>query len=239
VSEQILSPDGKFVWSGKEWIPLTPSITNNNYVKDSVVMGGIVNQTTIHVENNEQAKVENYLKLMHESYISGNMLQGQMYHQKALEIDYTATRRIYDSKYNFLINNLRYKEMQKILAISRNQKSFVQDVHICLGYWTMIQGLYVEIKKDNSSNHIMQALKIMVEFIELWFEVQITQNHMKVEQYLHLEYTSIQQGDLGNAILKNALQVRKTAAFESLFWPAVFCIGSVGFLIFILIVIGS
>ena len=237
MSEQILSPDGKFVWSGEEWIPITPSITNNNYVKDSVVMGGILNQTTIHVENNEQAKVENYLKLMHESYISGNMLQGQMYYQKAIEIDYTATRRIYDSKYNFLINNLRCKEMQKILAISKNLISFAQDAHICLGYWTIIQGLYVEIKKDNSSNHIMKALKIMVKFIELWFDVQITQNNMKIEQYLFLEYRSIQQGVLGNAILKNALQVRKTKQKDSLFWPAVFCLGSVVFLIFILIAI--
>ena len=61
MSEPIFSPDGKFMWSGFEWIPSPPKtsilpeasiVTQPGDIRDSVVMGNVNRQITNNVTNN-------------------------------------------------------------------------------------------------------------------------------------------------------------------------------------------
>ena len=55
MSEPVLSPDGKFMWTGKEWVPAPPSSEGNNIsMHDSVIGGDVVSNTVI---NNDPTAV--------------------------------------------------------------------------------------------------------------------------------------------------------------------------------------
>ncbi|MDB9835213.1 hypothetical protein OAC38_04190 [Candidatus Poseidoniaceae archaeon] len=55
MSDRMLSPDGKFMWTGTEWIPAPPSSEGNQInMQDSVMSGDIVSNTVI---NNDPAVV--------------------------------------------------------------------------------------------------------------------------------------------------------------------------------------
>tara|TARA_B100000767_G_C19717901_1_gene515803 strand:+ start:324 stop:1442 length:1119 start_codon:yes stop_codon:yes gene_type:complete len=41
MEEPIISPDGKYMWTGSEWIPSPPSDDEGVQIQDSVVMGGV------------------------------------------------------------------------------------------------------------------------------------------------------------------------------------------------------
>ncbi|MBS83930.1 MAG: hypothetical protein CMA90_02085 [Euryarchaeota archaeon] len=56
MTERVLSPDGKFMWTGSEWIPAPPTGGNNIEMKDSVIGGDVVSNTTIN--NDPQAVTE-------------------------------------------------------------------------------------------------------------------------------------------------------------------------------------
>jgi hypothetical protein len=55
MSDLMLSPDGKFMWTGNEWIPAPPSSEGNKInMQDSVIGGDLVSNTVI---NNDPAAV--------------------------------------------------------------------------------------------------------------------------------------------------------------------------------------
>jgi len=54
MSEPVMSPDGKFMWTGDEWVPTPPSEGNNINMQDSVIGGDVVSNTVI---NNDPAAV--------------------------------------------------------------------------------------------------------------------------------------------------------------------------------------
>ena len=47
MSEPVISPDGKFMWSGSEWIPAPPKGNQTLNMQDSVVGGDVVHNTVI------------------------------------------------------------------------------------------------------------------------------------------------------------------------------------------------
>ena len=47
MSDRILSPDGKFMWTGSEWIPAPPNSGNSIEMSDSVIGGDVISNTTI------------------------------------------------------------------------------------------------------------------------------------------------------------------------------------------------
>ncbi len=55
MTERVLSPDGKFMWTGSEWIPAPPA-GNNIEMKDSVIGGDVISNTTIN--NDPEAVTE-------------------------------------------------------------------------------------------------------------------------------------------------------------------------------------
>jgi len=55
MSDPVMSPDGKFMWTGNEWVPAPPSSKGNNIsMQDSVIGGDVVSNTVI---NNDPAAV--------------------------------------------------------------------------------------------------------------------------------------------------------------------------------------
>ena len=55
MTERVLSPDGKFMWTGSEWIPAPPA-GNKIEMKDSVIGGDVISNTTIN--NDPEAVTE-------------------------------------------------------------------------------------------------------------------------------------------------------------------------------------
>ena len=50
MSDPVYSPDGKFMWSGSEWIPAPPKGNQTLNMQDSVVGGDVVhNLSLIHI----------------------------------------------------------------------------------------------------------------------------------------------------------------------------------------------
>ncbi|MFL2984569.1 MAG: hypothetical protein ACJZ5B_03725 [Candidatus Poseidoniaceae archaeon] len=47
MTDIVYSPDGKFMWSGSEWIPVPPSGNQTLNMQDSVVGGDVVHNTVI------------------------------------------------------------------------------------------------------------------------------------------------------------------------------------------------
>ena len=56
MSDPVFSPDGKFMWSGSEWIPAPPKSGQTLNMQDSVVGGDVVHNTVI---NNDVDAVTN------------------------------------------------------------------------------------------------------------------------------------------------------------------------------------
>ena len=54
MSGPVMSPDGKFMWTGDEWVPAPPPEGNNISMQDSVIGGDLVSNTVI---NNDPAAV--------------------------------------------------------------------------------------------------------------------------------------------------------------------------------------
>ena len=47
MTDIVYSPDGKFMWSGSEWIPVPPSANQTVNLQDSVIGGDVVHNTVI------------------------------------------------------------------------------------------------------------------------------------------------------------------------------------------------
>ncbi|MED5308246.1 MAG: hypothetical protein VYA95_02745, partial [Candidatus Thermoplasmatota archaeon] len=47
MSEPVYSPDGKFLWTGSEWIPVPPESSQTVNLQDSVIGGDVVHNTVI------------------------------------------------------------------------------------------------------------------------------------------------------------------------------------------------
>ncbi|SVE31374.1 uncharacterized protein METZ01_LOCUS484228, partial [marine metagenome] len=62
MAEHILSPDGKFMWTGEGWIPIPDE--SSIQISDSVIQGDISQETNINVnyKDSEQA-ILNYVDL--------------------------------------------------------------------------------------------------------------------------------------------------------------------------------
>lgn len=101
MSEPILSPDGKMMWSGKDWIPLP--IQSNTSIQDSVVMGDINTQIEHSVHNtytqDTEKMVRNHLHIVAEKMEQGHFVESDAVYQKAKEIDYQLATKLYNGEF--------------------------------------------------------------------------------------------------------------------------------------------
>jgi hypothetical protein len=101
MSEPILSPDGKMMWSGTDWIPLPAQPTAN--VQDSVVMGDINTKIEHSVHNtysqDTEKLVRNHLNLVAEKMGLGQFIQADEMYEKAKHIDYELATELYNGEF--------------------------------------------------------------------------------------------------------------------------------------------
>ena len=101
MSEPIISPDGKMMWSGTNWIPL-PAQSNTN-VQDSVVMGDINTKIEHSVHNtysqDNEKSVRNHLNLIAEKMGLGQFIQADKVYEKAKHIDYELATELYNGEF--------------------------------------------------------------------------------------------------------------------------------------------
>ena len=47
MSDPVYSPDGKYLWTGSDWIPAPPSAGQNLNMQDSVIGGDVIHNKTV------------------------------------------------------------------------------------------------------------------------------------------------------------------------------------------------
>jgi len=101
MTDSVLSPDGKMIWSGSEWIPI-PTQSNTN-VQDSVVMGDINTQIENSVHNNytqdTDKLVRNHLHIATEKMEQGLFLQADEMYERSKQIDYQLATELYNGEF--------------------------------------------------------------------------------------------------------------------------------------------
>jgi len=101
MSDPILSPDGKMMWSGTDWIPLAAQSTAN--VQDSLVMGDINTKIEHSVHNtyseDTEKMVRNHLYLVAEKMGLGQFIQADEMYEKAKHIDYELATELYSGEF--------------------------------------------------------------------------------------------------------------------------------------------
>ena len=116
MSEPVMSPDGKHMWTGKEWITAPPGSSNNASVslQDSVVTGDINTEinyaTTINknIINDNETTIRSHMKSMIENIKSGNSAQAFEIYERAKQIDFELAKGIYEKEFYDNIVSLLY-----------------------------------------------------------------------------------------------------------------------------------
>jgi len=74
MEEPMFSPDGKFMWSGSEWIPAPPGTSPQQlHMQDSVIGGDVINNTTIH--NDPSAVTEAVIAALQQMGMLGQVVE--------------------------------------------------------------------------------------------------------------------------------------------------------------------
>jgi len=113
MTDPVISPDGKMMWSGTDWIPLPAQSTAN--VQDSVVMGDI-NTKIEHSVNNTYTQdteklVRNHLNLIAEKMGFGQFTQADEIYEKAKHIDYELATELYNGEFCEIFVAAMWKEL--------------------------------------------------------------------------------------------------------------------------------
>lgn len=101
MSEPILSPDGKMMWDGSDWIPIPVHSSTN--VQDSVVMGDINTKIEHSVHNtytqDTGKMVKSHLYLVAENMANGKFDEADTMFEKAKQIDYHLANKLYEEEF--------------------------------------------------------------------------------------------------------------------------------------------
>ena len=92
----VYSPDGQYMWTGKEWIPAPPKNTSNqSNIHDSVVMGDVT--TIMNVGNT--AEVKNYILTLIDRLRQGRFEKAQESLDLAKKINHAEATKAYTHEY--------------------------------------------------------------------------------------------------------------------------------------------
>ena len=101
MSEPILSPDGKMMWDGSDWIPIPVHSSTN--VQDSVVMGDINTKIEHSVHNtysqDTEKMVRSHLHITAEKMASSQFDEADAMFEKAKQIDYHLAVKLYNEDF--------------------------------------------------------------------------------------------------------------------------------------------
>ena len=102
MGDQIVSPDGKSVWNGSEWVPIqNPSAGSS--IHDSVIMGDVTTQIDNSVHNtytqDNEKMVRSHLFVVAEKMRQGQFIQADEVFDKAKQIDYELAYDLYEGEF--------------------------------------------------------------------------------------------------------------------------------------------
>lgn len=104
MADPLFSPDGKWMWSGDDWIPAPPGQTSPQInMQDSVIAGDIVQNTTINMT--QQNDLHNYMKTMVDSLSEGREEKAREIYELAKKINYETAVSLYENEYAVQIAN--------------------------------------------------------------------------------------------------------------------------------------
>jgi len=175
MSEPIISPDGKMMWSGTNWIPLPAPSTAN--VQDSVVMGDINTKIEHSVHNtysqDTEKLVRNHLNLVTEKMDLGQFIQADEMYEKAKHIDYELATELYNGEFRVIFVAALWNEL------SSRPKRYA-DNHLVV--WRFIEERVSRILTFDEG-HIPSLLLLAEISLE------------KIDQYLFFKEVAFQQAE--------------------------------------------
>jgi len=86
MDDRVISPDGKYLWTGEKWIPLP--VESKIEISDSIVQGDILQETNINLNyKNEEKVVDNFLDLALDKISRGDFEAAEDAFQSAKEVN--------------------------------------------------------------------------------------------------------------------------------------------------------
>ena len=120
MSDPVISPDGKFMWDGNQWVSL-PSQLNSN-VQDSIVMGDVNNKVDNSIHNtysqDTEKTVRNHLHLVAEKMGLDQFEQAEEIYEKAKHIDYELAIELYEGEFRKIFVNKQWSALSSHSMIS-------------------------------------------------------------------------------------------------------------------------
>ena len=141
MDEPIISPDGNFLWSGEDWIPMPPKSTS---ISDSVVMGDISNTTIINKNGaiDKDGEIRNLLELMIEEISKGNFQKVDRLVDESKRISIRLHNHIHESEFRDREISTRLALMRKISSNSYlTPNLFSQNIGEIFNHYNRIEDL--------------------------------------------------------------------------------------------------
>ena len=123
MSDPVISPDGKSMWTGNEWIPLPPTSSNTN-IQDSVIMGDLNTQIDHSVHNtfaqDTEKMVRNHLHIVADKMESSQFVEADEMYEKAKQIDYHLAENLYNEEFIPIFVEALWRELQSHHTMATN-----------------------------------------------------------------------------------------------------------------------
>lgn len=219
MADPIYSPDGKWMWSGDDWIPAPPGQTSPQInMQDSVIAGDIVQNTTINMT--QQNDLHNYMKTMVDSLSEGREERAREIYELAKKINYETAVYLYENEYAVQIANARIdafelfyiKELKdkapKTLTQLEKLVSFLPQVTSAkatglelLQSKGAIERVYHILGEIGIEYRGLKISKINNENMAKWAYKRLKPTHPAVASALKKKYDEVSKNDQGILVL--------------------------------------
>lgn len=210
MSEPVISPDGKWMWTGNEWIPAPPGSTNASVsLQDSVVAGNLeVNEGDFNEPNNASLS-------MNDSVISGGVkitqnntndillaIKLQEHDNKALEhFKKYASRKTTE----WQLLHKEWKIAERNLLMDANY--FGNNVEMCIVCKSAPAGANLTVEENKEFSYIFNGFNHSIMMCNWCYNTTIENYKSQAENFakqsLHELYQKLGQQGVHDWILKN------------------------------------
>jgi len=114
MSDPIISPDGKSIWTGEDWVPLPVKSSNTN-IHDSVIMGDLNTKIDNSVHNtftqDTEKMVRSHLQVVADKMSNGLFIEADKIYENAKQIDYKLSENLYNGEFVPIFVDALWKEL--------------------------------------------------------------------------------------------------------------------------------
>jgi hypothetical protein len=213
MSDPIFSPDGKFMWTGSDWIPAPPDqpLPQIN-MQDSVIAGDLVQNTTINMT--QEKDLHNYMKTMVDSLSEGREEKAREIYELAKKINYETAVSLYENEYAvqianaqidafelFFIKELKDKapktltQMEKLISFSSQVASAKATGLELLQSKGDVNRVYRILGEIGIEYRGLKISKINNENMAEWAYKHLKPTHPAVASALKKKYDEVSQND--------------------------------------------